>query len=281
MRKFSPVLSLCVSATLLASLSVGCGQKGEEQSSLKVTNGRSILETEYPSVVLLVSFSNEGESICTGTFVNDSQLITAAHCVEGLDSQQPKLAYVKEVNGELSLAAVAQNFVRHPEYNFADGVNPKDVAVVNFPANSAPAVSKIAAATPALDETLTIVGFGNNENFIDDAGRQTGSGAGYKRVGTNTVLNVTDGMIGFVGVGGKTEGVVEGELVSSGSGDSGGPLFVKDELAGVTSGGGFRPTEFGLVSVSLYVDLNSESVKSFLNANLKSAAAPATTVPAR
>lgn len=269
MTKSKKLLSLFASATFLAGFGVGCGQKSEDQSTLKVTNGRDIVETDFPSVVLLVAFSPEGESICTGTFVNDSQVVTAAHCVEGLDKTSPKLAYAKDVGGELALGAAALSFERHPEYNFAEGVNPKDVAVVNFPANSAPAVSKIAAASPAAGETLTIVGYGNNENFIDEAGKQDGSGAGYKRVGTNKVGNVEDGMIGFVGVGGKTEGLDQGELVSSGSGDSGGPLFVKDELAGVTSGGGFSPTEFGLVSVSLYVDLNSDSVKSFLSSVLK------------
>ncbi len=273
MKSTKSFLSLFASATLLAGFSIGCGQKAsDQQSSVKVTNGASITESEYPSVVLLVSLTPQGESICTGTFVNDSQVVTAAHCVEGLDAARPTIAYAKEdkATGEIGLAAVALNFVRQPAYDFAEGVNPKDIAVVNFPENTAPATSPLATTTPLVGDEMTIVGFGNNENFYDTTGSQSGSGAGNKRVGKNQVGKITDdGMIAFVGVPGAVPDLEAGELVGSGSGDSGGPLFVNGALAGVTSGGGLQESEIGLLSISFYVDVNNQVVKPFLDSVLK------------
>ena len=73
---------------LLASTLIGCGSAAQN-SETKVTNGREITESTYPSVVLLVMELAEGQAICTGTFVNDSQVISAGHCVEGLDPADP------------------------------------------------------------------------------------------------------------------------------------------------------------------------------------------------
>jgi hypothetical protein len=137
--------------------------------------------------------------------------------------------------------------------------------VIDFPADSAPAVSSVATRAPAAGQTLTIVGYGNNVNGFDNFGEQTGSGAGTKRAGTNRVDSVSGGFINFNGLP-EADGVsTEGSLVSSGSGDSGGPLFVDGKLAGITSGGGLRSDgRGGYLASSKYVDINSVYVKSFL-----------------
>lgn len=255
---------------LLASTLIGCGTSAQN-SETKVTNGREITESTYPSVVLLVMETDMGQGICTGTFVNDSQIVSAGHCVEGLDSSDPAL-YVVTTNaqGEYIATAKAVSFKRHPNYNIRLGVSPYDVSVINFEADSAPATSPLATRSPSAGQTLTIVGYGNNVNEFDRWGQLTGSGAGTKRAGNNSVGSVSGGFINFNGLPESDGSTTKGTLVSSGSGDSGGPLFVNGQLAGVTSGGGLRSDgRGGYVATSKYVDVNSVYVKSFLTSQLK------------
>jgi secreted trypsin-like serine protease len=255
---------------LLASTLIGCGSPAQN-SETKVTNGREITESTYPSVVLLVMELAEGQAICTGTFVNDSQVISAGHCVEGLDPADPSMYVVtKNAAGEYVATAKAVSFKRNPNYDISLGVSPYDVSVINFKAGSAPATSPLATRAPSAGDTLTIVGYGNNVNEFDRYGQLTGSGAGTKRVGTNKVGSVSGGFINFNGLPEADGYTTSGTLVSSGSGDSGGPLFVNGALAGVTSGGGLRSDgRGGYLATSKYVDVNSVYVKSFLASQIK------------
>ncbi|MDQ3232603.1 MAG: trypsin-like serine protease, partial [Pseudobdellovibrionaceae bacterium] len=199
------------------------------------------------------------------------QIVSAAHCVEGLSDTNPQL-YVVTTNedGELEATAKAVSIQRHPNYDIRLGVSAYDVSVIDFPEGSAPAVSAVATRTPSSGQPLTIVGYGNNVNEFDRYGELTGSGAGVKRSGTNTVGSVSGGFINFDGLP-EADGVTKaGTLVSSGSGDSGGPLFVKGQLAGITSGGGLRSDgRGGYEATSKYVDINSAYVKSFVISALK------------
>lgn len=255
---------------LLAFTLIGCGT-AKQNSETKVTNGREIAESTYPSVVLLVMETEVGQGICTGTFVNDSQMISAGHCVEGLSASNPSLYVVTtDEDGQYYATAKAVSFKRHPNYNIRLGVSAYDVSVINFPENSAPAVSARAASSPSAGQALTIVGYGNNVNGFDNYGELTGSGAGVKRVGTNKVGSVSGGFINFNGLAEADGETAEGTLVSSGSGDSGGPLFVGGQLAGITSGGGLRSDgQGGYYATSKYVDINSRYVKAFLDGQLK------------
>lgn len=253
----------------------GCGNSKDETSSSKVTNGVKVSGQNFPSTVLLITLSGNGESICTGTFVNDSQVVTAGHCVENLSKTRPQMLVATEINGQVQPMAKAESWVRNPNYSHAQGVSPNDIAVINFPANTAPAVSPIASEAPKAGDVFTIVGFGNNQNYIDNTGNLSGAGAGVMRAGSNRIGQVAGGMITFAGLTGledlTADGIQAGQYVASGSGDSGGPMFVAGKLVGVTSGGGLAQTQDGLeVAMSMYVDLNSQGSKAFLASALKS-----------
>lgn len=269
---------------LLSSLLAanGCGSHNNQASSeFKVTNGKKINEQEFPAVAFLASYpvTESGfvsQGFCTGTFVNDHQLLTAAHCVEGLDPENPAMYYVGKPEGstkDLEYEPIAQalSFVQHPNYSMRleGGINQYDMAVVEFPVGTAPAVSQITNIKPKTGDDLTIVGYGDNRNFATYSGEFGGSGSGIKRVGTNQVAFLESDMIGFYGVTEENPELKVGEFSASGAGDSGGPLYINDKLAGITSGGGLAQTEEGfMVGVSLYVDLTSQSSIQFLEMNL-------------
>lgn len=260
-------------------LTTGCGNNpGNSQSQTKVTNGKKISESVYPAVAFLVGYPEAGagymaQAVCTGTFVNDHQLLTASHCVEGLDAENPALYYVTklgETTEELEYTPVAQaiTFVQHPNYSsrLGDGVNQYDVAIVEFPAGTAPASIPVSKTQPKPGDALTIVGYGNNAHYSTFSGDFDGTGSGIKRLGTNEVAFLDTDMIGFFGVTEEAPGLELGEYVASGAGDSGGPMLIDGKLIGVTSGGSLVETEEGyIVSLSLYVDLTSDSSKQFLD----------------
>ena len=254
------VRSLFGVGLLMGLMACGSDYQGAN-SDIKVTNGISASQEDFPAVVQLSLYSGWSGSICTGTWVNDHQVITAAHCVYS----NPKV-YAGNIR--------ALSYHRQEDYsmNVNGGVNPLDLAIVNFPAGSAPATRQLIAKAPERGVEALIVGFGNNVIGQSKSGGISGSGAGQLRYGRNAVAGMSeDGMLQIVGVP-KAKHTVEGEEIplgdyaSTGSGDSGGPIFVDGKLAGVTSGGGIGELESGeLVAIGMFTDLNSEASQAFLD----------------
>ncbi len=243
---------------LLAStlLLTACGSK-RELSASKVTNGVRIAEGEFPAVRQILRRSGSSNYICSGTFISDNALLTAAHCV---DTQIPWNNRL-ESTGEHALHAW-----RHLDYHGSMGGS--DLGLLIFPDHTATEFASIRAALPKKGDPLVIVGYGNNEVWTTSSwwsGKQiTGSGAGIKRKGSNVVASLDHGMIRFYGVPGRTPSITPGENVLSASGDSGGPLFIDSALAGITSG--------GWTDIASYVDLTSWDSLGFLDfANSKGA----------
>ncbi len=259
-----------VAATLLLSL-FACGQASDiqTQSETKVTNGLSA-RNEFPSVVMLEFDAGQGPSICTGTFVNDSQVVTAAHCVYDIVTAR-KGASVMSTTTADGTRVKAVRLQYHPAYTVVEGaLSNHDVAIVSFPRGTSRASTPLYPTTPTVGQDFTIVGFGLNDYRYDTQGKQNGTGAGVKREGKNKIAEISDGMIRFNGVPTASDPkTAQGQDSASGSGDSGGPLLINEMLAAVTSGGGLaqRTNKNGqtfTVKVSNYVNLNEPANRSFL-----------------
>jgi hypothetical protein len=266
-----------------SAMITGCGDHKamEPKASLKITNGQTTAEDLFPAVVLLILDKPSGQEICTGTFVNDYQVITAAHCVADLDLNTSPVYYASYTNeaGEpvYSIEAQAREVNIHPLYEARrnadqrhDGIQPHDLAVLNFPISTAPATALLGTASPSIDELVTIVGFGDMTRSMTSDGNQSGEGAGVKRHGTNTIQGIKDDMLVFTGVSQKDEYLGIGQWVATGAGDSGGPLFHKGRLAGVTSGGRLeRTTQDSWRAVSHYVDLSLPTNQDFIRSVIR------------
>lgn len=242
-----------------------CGSSDAiDVSGLKVTNGQVIEAGEYPSVVLL--YDKDAGSICTGTFVSETVVLTAAHCtmsgdVDADGNVDLTLRIIEleiDADGEkkASLVAESQQVIRNPDWDRAGrNVNRYDLGVVIFEEGVASAISEISPVPARVGDDFTIVGFGLNSSDQNDS-----ESAGIKRKGNNRVTQISGGFIQFLGKNSTTDG--SGTDVAAGSGDSGGPLFIDGRVAGVTSGGGWGG--FGRTR-SLYVDLHAASSKAFLS----------------
>ncbi|HYX37284.1 MAG TPA: trypsin-like serine protease, partial [Oligoflexus sp.] len=178
MKRRTFVAGKIVATGILAFMLVACGA-ANENSETKVTNGKVIGDSSYPSVVQIYAAVEGKPGTCTGTFVSKTKMITAGHCVESLDSSDPKLYVLgKRVeNGEEKYFAKvkAVSFKRHPKYDISLGVSRYDVTIVTFPADSASGFSTPASKSPSVGQKLTIVGYGANVLTGVPGGRVNGS----------------------------------------------------------------------------------------------------------
>lgn len=258
------MISTSIVAMSLALL--GCQDKSKE-SNLKITNGLEIAEDAYPSVVKIQAIG--GTEGCTATFINDQQLLTAAHCLDGMDATNPELVFLKpDEKGTLVESGKALSFVLHPDYDPLANMSSSDLAIVNFPEGSAPGFSPFKSTFAAIGSRLILVGYGDNATFKDEEGFISGSGAGVKRIGRNTLGSYTNKMIRIEGLPAPVEGVDEATRSCSGQGDSGGPLFVDKEIAGINFGGGLIVAGESFLCVSYYVNPLLPSNKAFIESQL-------------
>jgi len=242
----------------LGGLTAACGSSPQVGSKIKITNGTEIPNEEFPSVVLL--YDAAAGSICTGTFVTETIVLTAAHCSMGgkvdaagnVDLTMYIIEISDQENKSAEIIGTSTKVLRNPQWDRNGGnVNRYDLGLVYFEPGVARAVSPIATSPARSGDNFTIVGFGLSSNDQ--------STAGVKRMGVNRIDSISGGFVQFTGKSGTTNG--DGTDSSAGSGDSGGPLFINGALAGVTSGGGwggFSRTR------SLYVDVHSNTSKDYL-----------------
>jgi hypothetical protein len=192
------------------------------ENSFSLVNGEIDEKDEYSPVVELKS----GLSICTGTFVSDSTLITAAHCVK---SGEPGGGIKAMIKGK-SLVPI-KAFV--PIVPTDEKREPKnDVAVVLFANGTLDEWFPISRVPPRVGQRITIVGYGQT----DFVGNNTSDEK--RRFGYNTITEITDGGATIkYELGVTCQGQALGRDAMAGRGDSGGPLFTKSGLIGIISRG--------------------------------------------
>ncbi|MCX6129820.1 MAG: trypsin-like serine protease, partial [Proteobacteria bacterium] len=209
-----------IGCALLASIS--CIKVGAN-SSLKVIGGIEDDES-LPSTVRLEfpSKDNQFVDICTGAFVRDDLILTAAHCGL-LFKGQVRITTI--FNHSAPLMTSTQPII-HPQYNAqmategdAGKVIPYDLAFIKVPAGSAPisAIAKLASSPAKKGDPVTILGYG----FFD---RAKNSILGVRRIGRTTIDTIKDnGVIVTAGAWTGYEDQAMGASIMQG--DSGGALY--------------------------------------------------------
>lgn len=266
-------ISLAVFSSLLAL--TACGES--THSALRVTNGEIIQESDRPEVVNLYRrvYQNgqlKGGSTCTGTWIGENTILTAAHCTgDGPSDAEGKVADAEIVVFEVTdhstmpkqtrLITRVLEVYRNKQWEAKKGYNRYDLALLKTEAKTANerprGEARISRVAPLKGEAIEIVGYGYYD--MSTFGKK---GDDQKRVGRNKIADVSQGFINITGEVKDKTGGATGEASSAGQGDSGGPMFRKGELIGVASGGGTG----GLFArgEASYVDLNTEDSKAFL-----------------
>lgn len=180
---------------------------------------------DFPAVAALVIRDAGGESLCTGTLVSRSVILTAAHCVA---SGATAIRAFFFPNGDTENAYDAVAYAINPEFDFPFA----DLSVVLL---EAPVVgiepAPLASRKPRRRKLGTIVGYG--EDAVGNLG--------LKEMGTVRLAKCPKRF--------PSLGLERGALARSVCwrarpgqqdtchGDSGGPLLIGGSVAGVTSGG--------------------------------------------
>lgn len=205
---------------LAAELSTQNGANPDRDAVLRIVNGTKTSEFKQVGIV---------NDQCSGTLIAPSAVLTAAHCIDDLNSG------TFQVGGETYQAS---KVYVHSDVDLAVMILGKPVAGVE-PVD-------INRAPPKVGQMLTLVGFGatgsgnsgHNGNF------------GVKHVGTTPIDQVTSDEI-IWNFDNNSES-------NTAPGDSGGPAFIEVNgqllVAGVTSGGAKDDASIGDESYDVRVD---------------------------
>jgi len=250
-NKFIPVLALVVSSLAL----IGCGQQTQNLASSDASGNFVTSTTGYSPVVMVVLPGSSG--ICTGTFVSEKAVLTAAHCTL--------------TSGRYQVVSSFGTFSTYTVENLGPGVvnDPNDVSFLIFSTNVASrALGQVydILDSSSVGDTVHLVGFGcNNLN--------TRRGAGTKRAGTNRIGAINDYMEFYTSASDQGIRGILGSDNQAGScfGDSGGPALKEVNgqyyVVGVTHAGG----TLGGTIISQYVDVSNRSDNRNFIANVNTA----------
>lgn len=268
-RALSLCLSLCVAAcggdddSSSSSEASACSAIGFSKSA-KVANGEvcSVDSADDTSSVVRVRVFEAGgsESVCTGTVISSTAVLTAAHCFL---SSAVGASVVITVNGQQA-EIPASRIALHPGFSVSGaGIFFNDAAVIRTStALAAPTSPILLSRAPRVGEEAIVAGYGQVGNGLPASEDINAGSAEVRDVTSNHVF------INFT----KDES-------HPCQGDSGGALFVRDggELAivGVVSQSDPSVPEEGICEVgdrTLYTNTQSSGVIDFILASAPDAA---------
>lgn len=208
----------------------------------KIIDGISIASSLYPFITLIIGVSNDSETICTGSYIGNGNILSAAHCVGRPDYNYTAFFNHNEFDERLPLdrsGRAIRSIEIHPDFSYRTLTH--DLAILRIdPLHDEPAPAVIATRDEIVSfehegNPLFIAGYGITTDGIYDPVLSLHLGnVSIISKDRFPTLPVDDSML-------LADGVVvdsDGTVADSCHGDSGGPLFVApNKIVGVVSWG--------------------------------------------
>ncbi len=233
-----------------AALLVGPASGAREIDS-RVVNGREPVGSEVASVV----YVRAGGSICSGTLVDPTHVITAGHCAHGRSASSITVGATRSGVLPITAWSPVSAVAVHPDYDSTTFANDIAVLTLMIPLSDA---EPIPLASPQQSRTalkagapVTSAGFGytTSRGPLSDRALVADLVVVPNRACASTEITHDIGGVTFVGLGVDTStavcaiGIVPGTrlIIDTCQGDSGGPLIAQTSsgprLVGLVSGG--------------------------------------------
>jgi secreted trypsin-like serine protease len=225
----------------------------------KIINGTRCSSVNSSVVFLVNGKNNQPTSLCSGTAIGETSVVSAAHCFVGQDYDRVAIA-----SGDpLMRITFTTDIATHPGYrqDLSKGVYVNDVAILKTSVPlGLPKRSILGSRLVSKDDIISIFGYGQREEGTSDAAR----GSVAQLLSGQMKVSVVDAQF------------FAAEFGNAGSntcfGDSGGPAFVQlpsgeAVIAGVTSAGTAQGCESG--DVSDFTNFTDPVIRSFIQANVR------------
>lgn len=211
--------------------------------------GGSDATTEWPSVYRIAV----GSGFCSGVFIDESHLLTAAHCLRGVNEPDVPVNEVQIMPD----GPVATDVRIHDKYGSGLHGNPDyshDVALVRFEPDLSRKPARLTRVAPNPGAKITMVGFGRSDEADVNS-------CCVKRAGTNIVHSMRGATVNVRLQDKPSDSAPDYDSSILGSGDSGGPWFNDGgEVVAISSR--------GTMQSSSAVSVTSPGVLPFLNSAL-------------
>nr|XP_016934104.1 serine protease 1 [Drosophila suzukii] len=204
----------------------------------RITNGKTATAGQFPYQVGLSFASTSGSWWCGGSIIDNSWVLTAAHCTDSASSVTIYYGATVRTSAKLTQTVASSNFIQHASYNSV--VLRNDISLIKTPSVSFTSdIQKV--VLPAIANTYsTYAGqkaIASGWGKTSDAASSVASTLQYE---TFEVVSVAtcQSTYGSLIATSKVICIATPNKTSTCNGDSGGPLVLDSsnkELIGVTS----------------------------------------------
>ncbi|XP_034657626.1 serine protease 1 isoform X1 [Drosophila subobscura] len=203
----------------------------------RITNGQTASEGQFPYQVGLSFGSSSGSWWCGGSIIDNSWVLTAAHCTSGASDVTIYYGATVRTSAKLSQTVSNSDFVQHASYNSI--ILRNDISLIKTPAVTfTSAINKVALPSIASSystyagDTAVASGWGKTSDAASSV-------ANILQFSTFTVVTNANcaNVYGSLIINNGVLCIGTPNKVSTCNGDSGGPLVLTSSnvLIGVTS----------------------------------------------
>jgi len=229
-----------LSLLCLAALYVSACKTTRDESAVKVVNG-TIDDGSFPATVALAALNANDDLLlyCTGTFIRDDLLMTAAHCTQGVGTNRFVVFSGLAPWGKEK--PISSQYTVHQDFSMDEpSPRPSDLAFIIFSKNTAPTnmIAQLASEDDQANDSVTMVGYGGaTPSWQWDL-------LGVRRTAKNQIAGLWyGGPYRMIKVNTKSE-FTSADAGSINEGDSGGPLYnAQGKLIGIGQSGKYLEDE--------------------------------------